>query len=163
MGRCDFSVCLIIAFGLVFNAVQANSIADAVQGAFGVQKIWVGIILAVLTGIVIFGGIRQIAQVAEYVVPFMAIAYLGMAFYVVIANITAVPGVIALIVKSAFGIEQAAGGIAGAMLNGVKRGLFSNEAGMGSAPNIAAVATPHRIILRARVLCRLWAYSSIRS
>lgn len=137
-----FSVCLIIAFGLVFNAVQANSIADAMQGAFGVEKIWVGITLAVLTGIVIFGGIRKIAQVAEYVVPFMAVAYLGMALYVVVANITAVPGVIALIVKSAFGIEQAAGGIAGAMLNGVKRGLFSNEAGMGSAPNIAAVATP---------------------
>ena len=137
-----FSICLIIAFGLVFNAVQANSIADAMQGAFGVDKIWVGIALAVLTGIVIFGGIRQIAQVAEYVVPFMAVAYLGMAVYVVIANITEVPGVLALIVKSAFGIEQAAGGVAGAMLNGVKRGLFSNEAGMGSAPNIAAVATP---------------------
>jgi len=137
-----FSVCLIIAFGLVFNAVQANSIADAMQGAFGLEKIWVGVALAVLTGVVIFGGIRQIAQVAEYVVPFMAVAYLGMAFYVVIANITEVPGVIALIVKSAFGIEQAAGGVAGAMLNGVKRGLFSNEAGMGSAPNIAAVATP---------------------
>lgn len=137
-----FSICLIIAFGLVFNAVQANSIADAMQGAFGIEKIWVGIALAVLTGIVIFGGVRQIAQVAEYVVPFMAVAYLGMALYVVLTNITAVPAVIALIVKSAFGIEQAAGGVAGAMLNGVKRGLFSNEAGMGSAPNIAAVATP---------------------
>jgi len=137
-----FSVCLIVAFGLVFNAVQANSIADAMQGAFGFGKIWVGIALAALTALIIFGGIRQIAQVAEYVVPFMAVAYLGMAIYVVIANITEVPGVIALIVKSAFGIEQAAGGVAGAMLNGVKRGLFSNEAGMGSAPNIAAVATP---------------------
>ncbi len=137
-----FSICLIITFGLVFNAVQANSIADAMQGAFGVEKLWVGVALAILTGIVIFGGIRQIAQVAEYVVPFMAVAYLGMALYVVIANITAVPGVIALIVKSAFGFEQAAGGVAGAMLNGIKRGLFSNEAGMGSAPNIAAVATP---------------------
>lgn len=137
-----FSACLILAFGLVFNAVQANSIADAMQGAFGVDKIWVGITLAVLTGIVIFGGIRQIAQVAEYIVPFMAIAYLGMALYVLIANITAVPDVFVLIVRSAFGYEQAAGGIAGAMLNGVKRGLFSNEAGMGSAPNIAAVATP---------------------
>lgn len=137
-----FSVCLIIAFGLVFNAVQANSIADAMQGAFGVGKLWVGVALAVLTAVVIFGGIRQIAQVAEYVVPFMAVAYLCMAIYVVIVNFAEVPGVIALIVKSAFGIEQAAGGVAGAMLNGVKRGLFSNEAGMGSAPNIAAVATP---------------------
>jgi len=122
--------------------VQANSIADAMQGAFGVEKIWVGIALAALTAVVIFGGIRQIAQVAEYVVPFMAVAYLGMALYVVMANLTAVPGVLALIVKSAFGLEPAVGGVAGAMLNGVKRGLFSNEAGMGSAPNIAAVATP---------------------
>jgi len=137
-----FSVCLIVAFGLVFNAVQSNSIADAMQGAFGVEKVWVGVALAVLTALIIFGGIRQIAQVAEYIVPFMAVAYLGMAVYVVLANITEVPGVIALIVKSAFGLEQAAGGVAGAMLNGVKRGLFSNEAGMGSAPNIAAVATP---------------------
>ena len=137
-----FSVCLIIAFGLVFNAVQANSIADAMQGAFGFGKIWVGVALAVLTAVVIFGGIRQIAQVAEYVVPFMAVAYLGMAVYVLLVNITEVPGVLAHIVGSAFGFEEAAGGVAGAMLNGVKRGLFSNEAGMGSAPNIAAVATP---------------------
>ena len=76
----------------------------------------------------------------------MAVIYLLVALYVVIVHITEVPGVLALIVKSAFGFEEAAGGIAGgvaaAMLNGVKRGLFSNEAGMGSAPNIAAVATP---------------------
>ena len=141
-----FSVCLIISFGLVFNAVQANSIADAIQSAFGVEKLWTGIALAVLAGIIIFGGIRSIARVAEFVVPFMAIAYLAVALYVVAVNITEVPAVLALIVKSAFGIDQAAGGVAGgvaaAMLNGVKRGLFSNEAGMGSAPNIAAVATP---------------------
>ncbi|MGB6117021.1 MAG: alanine/glycine:cation symporter family protein [Mesorhizobium sp.] len=137
-----FSVSLIIAFGLVFNAVQSNSIADAMQGAFGIDKLWVGIALAALTALIIFGGIRQIAQVAEYVVPFMAVAYLGMALFVVLTNLGEVPGAIMLILKSAFGIEQAAGGIAGAMLNGVKRGLFSNEAGMGSAPNIAAVATP---------------------
>lgn len=141
-----FSVCLLVVFGLVFNAVQANSIADAVQGAFGVPKIWVGVAVAALTALVIFGGVKKIAQVAEYIVPFMAVAYLGMAIYVVVVNITAVPGVLALIVKSAFGLEPAIGGFTGgvavAMLNGVKRGLFSNEAGMGSAPNIAAVATP---------------------
>ncbi|WGF86968.1 alanine/glycine:cation symporter family protein [Marinivivus vitaminiproducens] len=137
-----FSVCLIIAFGLVFNAVQANSIADAMEGAFGFPKIAVGIALAALSAIVIFGGIRAIARWAEIIVPFMAVAYLLVAIYVVIANITLVPGVIATIIASAFGFDQAVGGIAGAMLNGVKRGLFSNEAGMGSAPNIAAVATP---------------------
>jgi len=138
-----FSVCLILAFGLVFNAVQANSIADAMQGAFGAPKLMVGVVIAVLAGVVIFGGIRQIARVAEFIVPFMAVAYLLAALYIMAINISEVPGVLALIVKSAFGLEEAAGGVAGAMLNGVKRGLFSNEAGMGSAPNIAAVATPN--------------------
>jgi AGCS family alanine or glycine:cation symporter len=141
-----FSVCLILSFGLVFNAVQANSIAEAMQGAFGVPKVVVGLAIAAAAGIIIFGGLRQIARVAEFVVPFMAIAYLLAAIYVVITNIAAVPGVIAMIISSAFGLQEAAGGIAGgiaaAMLNGVKRGLFSNEAGMGSAPNIAACATP---------------------
>ncbi len=141
-----FSLCLILSFGLVFNAVQANSIADAFEGAFGVSKLGTGIALAILSGIIIFGGIRRIAQVAEYVVPFMAAAYLAVALYAVAINIGEVPGMLATIVASAFGFAPAAGGLAGslaaAMLNGVKRGLFSNEAGMGSAPNIAAVATP---------------------
>ena len=137
-----FSVCLILAFGLVFNAVQANSIADAMQGAFGFDKLWVGVALAALTGIVIFGGIKQIARVAEIIVPFMAVIYLLVALYVVIVHIGEVPGVLGTIVQSAFGLDAAGGGLAGALLNGVKRGLFSNEAGMGSAPNIAAVATP---------------------
>jgi alanine or glycine:cation symporter, AGCS family len=141
-----FSACLILSFGLVFNAVQANSIADAMVGAFGVPKIATGVVLAVLTAIVIFGGIRKIAAVAEYVVPFMAAGYLLVALFVVMANIGEVPGLLAYIVGSAFGLQEAAGGVTGglaaAMLNGVKRGLFSNEAGMGSAPNIAAAATP---------------------
>jgi AGCS family alanine or glycine:cation symporter len=137
-----FSVCLILAFGLVFNAVQANSIADAFQGAFGFDKLWVGVGLAALTAAVIFGGIRQIARVAEWIVPFMAVIYLAVALYVVITNFAEVPGMLGMIVQNAFGFGAATGGIAGALLNGVKRGLFSNEAGMGSAPNIAAVATP---------------------
>ncbi len=141
-----FSICLLISFGLVFNAVQANSIADAMQGAFGIPKIGTGLVLAALTGVIIFGGIAAIARVAEYVVPFMALSYLGVAAYVVAIHITEVPAMVGTIIGSAFGLTQAAGGVAGsiaaAMLNGVKRGLFSNEAGMGSAPNIAAVATP---------------------
>lgn len=141
-----FSVCLILSFGLVFNAVQANSIADAMQGAFGAPKLVVGLVLAALTGVIIFGGLRQIARVAEIVVPFMAGAYLLLAIIVLVLNIGAVPGVIGSIIASAFGLQEAAGGVTGglaaAMLNGVKRGLFSNEAGMGSAPNIAACATP---------------------
>src|SRR5690606_6050535 len=123
-----------------------NSIADAVEVAFGVPKLGVGVGVAVLSGIVIFGGIRQIARVAEFVVPFMAGAYLLMAIFVLIQNWSEVPEVIVTIVASAFGWQEAAGGITGgmmaAMMNGVKRGLFSNEAGMGSAPNIAAVAVP---------------------
>lgn len=142
-----FSVCLILSFGLVFNAVQANSIADAMEGAFGLPKIATGLGLALLTAVVIFGGIRQIAQVAEYVVPFMAGIYLFVAVIVVILNITEVPSMLWHIIGNAFGLVEAAGGVAGgvaaAMLNGIKRGLFSNEAGMGSAPNIAAAATPN--------------------
>ncbi len=141
-----FSVCLLVVFGLVFNAVQANSIAEAMEGAFGFPKLAVGIAVALVTAIVIFGGIRKIAQVAEYVVPFMAFAYLLVALYVLVVNIAEVPAMLVLIVESAFGFGAAGGGVAGgmaaAMLNGVKRGLFSNEAGMGSAPNIAAVAVP---------------------
>ncbi|WP_341218052.1 sodium:alanine symporter family protein [Neptunomonas phycophila] len=138
-----FSVALIIAFGLVFNAVQANSIAGAMEGAFGAPKMGVGIVVALLAGVVIFGGIQKVAKVSAVIVPIMAGLYLLLAIYVVIMNITEVPGVLALIVKSAFGFEEAVGGVAGAMLNGIKRGLFSNEAGMGSAPNIAAVAVPN--------------------
>ncbi|MFO1142866.1 MAG: sodium:alanine symporter family protein [Amaricoccus sp.] len=141
-----FSACLILSFGLVFNAVQANSIADAMAGAFGVPKLATGLVVAAVTGVVIFGGIHAIARVAEYVVPFMAGIYLLVALYVLVTHLSLVPGMIAHIVGNAFGFAEVGGGVAGgvaaAMLNGVKRGLFSNEAGMGSAPNIAAAATP---------------------
>ncbi|AXX91249.1 sodium:alanine symporter family protein [Malaciobacter molluscorum LMG 25693] len=141
-----FSISLIIAFGLIFNAVQANSIAEAVSTAFDIDKMYVGYTIALVAALVIFGGIKGIAKIAEIVVPFMAIVYLLLAVFTMIVNYDAVPGIIALIVKSAFGLQEAVGGVTGgvvaALLNGVKRGLFSNEAGMGSAPNIAAVATP---------------------
>jgi alanine or glycine:cation symporter, AGCS family len=141
-----FSFFLILTFGLVFNAVQANSIADAMVGAFGIPKLATGLVLAAITAVVIFGGIRQIATVAEYLVPFMAGGYLLVALIVLAMNIGAVPGMLWHIIGNAFGFAEAAGGVTGgvaaAMLNGVRRGLFSNEAGMGSAPNIAAAATP---------------------
>src|SRR5690606_40090626 len=128
------------------NAVQVESIATAMEGAFADAKFGVGIVIAVLAGVVVFGGLRVIVRFAEFVVPFMAGAYVLLALIVMAMNITEVPGILALIVKSAFGLEEAAGDAAGsitaAMLNGIKRGLFSNEAGMGSAPNIAATATP---------------------
>jgi AGCS family alanine or glycine:cation symporter len=126
--------------------VQANSIADAMVGAFGVPKLVTGLALAALTAVVIFGGIRKIATVAEYVVPFMAGVYLLAAIYVLLTNLAEVPAMLGHIVGQALGLQEAVGGVTGgvaaAMLNGVKRGLFSNEAGMGSAPNIAAAATP---------------------
>ncbi|ABU69947.1 sodium:alanine symporter [Vibrio campbellii ATCC BAA-1116] len=143
-----FSVFLIIAFGLVFNAVQANSIANAMSTAFGWDDLYVGIAVVALSAVVIFGGIKRIAKVAELIVPVMALAYLVLALFVMFSNLDKLPDVLVLIFKSAFGLQEAAAGglgyaIAQAMINGIKRGLFSNEAGMGSAPNAAASATPY--------------------
>ncbi|UUM31121.1 alanine/glycine:cation symporter family protein [Vibrio japonicus] len=143
-----FSIFLIIAFGLVFNAVQANSIAGAMNAAFGWNETYVGVAVVLLSAVVIFGGIKRIARVAEMIVPAMALAYLVLALFVMFMNIEKLPAVLTLIFKSAFGLQEAAAGglgyaIAQAMINGIKRGLFSNEAGMGSAPNAAASATPY--------------------
>lgn len=143
-----FSIFLIIAFGLVFNAVQANSIAQASAVAFNLKPMHVGIALAILSSLVIFGGIRAIARVAEKVVPLMAAIYLLLALWVIAQNIEHMPAILLLVFKSAFGLQEAAAGTIGygisqAMTQGVQRGLFSNEAGMGSAPNAAASATPY--------------------
>ncbi|EGQ7934939.1 sodium:alanine symporter family protein [Vibrio vulnificus] len=143
-----FSIFLIIAFGLVFNAVQANSIANAMQNAFGWENAYVGVVIVMLSGVIIFGGIKRIARTAELIVPVMALAYLALALFVMFSNLEKLPDVLMLIFKSAFGLQEAAAGglgyaIAQAMINGIKRGLFSNEAGMGSAPNAAASATPY--------------------
>ncbi|ATC95980.1 alanine/glycine:cation symporter family protein [Pseudoalteromonas tunicata] len=143
-----FSLCLILAFGLVFNAVQSNSIAAAFEVAFDLPKHYVGIALVIGSAFIIFGGIKTISRFAEAVVPAMAGVYLLVALYIVAINITALPDVAMLIFKSAFGLEQAGAGAIGygitqAMIQGIKRGLFSNEAGMGSAANAAATATPN--------------------
>lgn len=136
-----FSILITICFGLVFNSVQSNTISLALNQAFGINRIVVGVALTIITSIIIFGGIHRIAKVSEIIVPIMAVAYILIALFVVITNITKVPGLIALIVENAFGAKQAVGGsIGGALLIGIKRGLFSNEAGMGSAPNAAATA-----------------------
>lgn len=137
-----FAICLILAFGLAFNGVQSNSIAAALNTAFGTNNYWVGIILALSVAPIIFGGMRAVSRVAEFIVPFMAIGYLIVAIYVIAINVDLLDEVFLSIIKSAFGIEQAASGALGAaMMQGIKRGLFSNEAGMGSAPNAAATAT----------------------
>ena len=136
-----YAVCLIAAFALGFNAFQGNTVAGAAQDSMGIDRIWTGGLLAVLTGFVVYGGIKRIAKVADVVVPIMAIGYIGMALLIVLINIGDIPAVFSLIVKNAFGFEEAVGGGMGAAVaNGLRRGLFSNEAGLGSAPNVAAVA-----------------------
>ena len=112
------------------------------QEAFGWSPVWVGGVLAALGLYIVFGGIQRIAQVSAVLVPVMAVGYLLLAIVIIVMNIGLIPHVFKLIVLDAFGIEQIAGGGIGAtIMNGVKRGLFSNEAGEGSAPNVAATAT----------------------
>lgn len=137
-----FAISITITYGFIFNAVQANTISIAFEDSFGMNRVVVGIVLAVLTAIIVFGGLKRIVSFTQVVVPVMAILYILLALIVVILNISELPSVFVLIIKSAFGLEEAfAGMIGAAIMNGVKRGLFSNEAGMGSAPNAAATAS----------------------
>lgn len=142
-----FAVLITISFGIVFNAVQSNTITIAFENSFGTNRLVVGVIMAIGFSIIIFGGVKTIAKMAEYIVVFLAVAYIGIALFVMITNITELPGVVKTIISHAFGIEQFAGGTMGAVImEGIKRGLFSNEAGMGSAPNAAAAAvTTHPV------------------
>ena len=138
---CIFAVAIIAQFGLTNNMVQANTISSAFGEAFHIPPVLMAIALCVLSLAVVFGGIQRISKVCSYIVPFMALAYLGIALWIVVTNITAIPKVMGIIVGSAFGFRQAAGGAVGmAILMGFKRGIFSNEAGEGSAPNAAATA-----------------------
>lgn len=141
-----FAVSLLLTYGLIFSSVHANAMAQALGDAFGFSQAQIATGLVLLTAVIIFGGLRSVARFAEWAVPFMAVGYLGLALWVVATHLAEVPAVLSLVVRSAFGLEPAAGGVLGgiaaAMLNGVKRGLYSNEAGMGSAPNVAAAATP---------------------
>ncbi len=137
-----FSVLTIVTFGFAFNTVQSNTICEAFENAFGIDNLYMGIALTVSTLIIIFGGIQRIAKVSSVVVPIMAVGYILLAFTVVVLNITDIPEIISLIIKNAFGTEQiVGGGMGAAVMQGIKRGLFSNEAGMGSAPNAAATAS----------------------
>ncbi|MCM3456188.1 alanine:cation symporter family protein [Heyndrickxia oleronia] len=136
-----FAILISLTFGLAFNSVQANTITSAFHQSFGINKIVIAIVLALVTAVIIFGGIKRIARVAELMVPVMAGAYILIALFIMVTNITEIPGIFKLIFESAFGIKEIAGGAVGAaMMEGIKRGLFSNEAGMGSAPNAAATA-----------------------
>ncbi|WP_054957650.1 alanine/glycine:cation symporter family protein [Paenibacillus dakarensis] len=137
-----FAILITLSFGLVFNAVQSNTISVAFKNSFGIDRLTLGVIMAVCFAVIIFGGVKRIAKWSEWIVVVLAVAYVGTALFIVTVNITKLPEVLSLIVKSAFGLEQAFGGAIGAaLMNGIKRGLFSNEAGMGSAPNAAATAS----------------------
>ena len=136
-----FAVLITITFGFAFNSVQSNTMSAALESAFAVKPWLSGTIISVLTLIIIFGGVQRIATISSIIVPIMAVGYILLALFVVLSNIDRIPTVIGQIIGNAFGWHQAVGGgIGAALMQGIKRGLFSNEAGMGSAPNAAATA-----------------------
>ena len=135
------SILLLVTFGFGFNAVQSYTVASSLHDTFGLPTHISGLALVAVIALIIFGGIKRIAKFADVLVPVMAFSYIAMALFVIGSNVELIPQTLVLIVKSAFGLEPAfAGGIGAAIIMGVKRGLFSNEAGLGSAPNVAAVA-----------------------
>src|SRR5699024_3674599 len=141
-----FSVAIAFTFGFVYNAFQTNALSESLATSFGndsfIFRAIVVIIITVVSGFVIFVVVKRIASMTQVIVPFMSIAYLIIGLYVVITNIDAVLTVIYVIVSHALGFQQIAGaGLGAAMMQGIQRGLFSNEAGEGSAPNAAATAT----------------------
>ncbi|MFQ3792872.1 alanine/glycine:cation symporter family protein [Staphylococcus nepalensis] len=142
-----FAVLITVTFAFVFNTVQSNTIAESLKTQYNISPIVTGIILAIVTAIIIFGGVRSIATLSSIIVPVMAIVYIGLVAVILILNYDQIIPMIGTIIKSAFGFEQVTGGAVGAaILQGIKRGLFSNEAGMGSAPNAAATAAaPHPV------------------
>lgn len=142
-----FALLITVTFAFVFNTVQSNTIAESLKTQYNVSPIITGVILAIITAIIIFGGVRSIATLSSIIVPVMAIIYIGLVAVILIFNYDQIIPMIATIIKNAFGFEQATGGAIGAaVLQGIKRGLFSNEAGMGSAPNAAATAAaPHPV------------------
>ena len=137
-----FAVLITLTFGLAYNSIQSNTICGAMHEAFGWNPAVVGIVLTTMALIIVFGGIHRIANVSSVLVPVMAIGYFLLVVVIIVMNIQSVPHVLKIIVSDAFGLRQSAGGMIGAaIMNGVKRGLFSNEAGEGSAPTVAATAT----------------------
>ena len=137
-----YAVLITVTFCMAYISIQSNTICGAMQGAFGVKPWVMGILLVVLSTACVFGGINRIAKVSSIFVPVMAVLYILLAVVILAVNIQLVPRMFALIIENAFGFRQFTGGTFGAMMmTGIKRGLFSNEAGMGSAPNAAASAS----------------------
>ncbi|HHQ4052855.1 TPA: alanine/glycine:cation symporter family protein [Citrobacter freundii] len=146
-----FAIFLLIAYGLIFNSVQANSVSRALEFAFDIPPLASGISLALLSLLAIVGGIKGVARLMQWFVPLMALLWVGCSIAICLWHIGQIPEIIVTIVKSAFGWQEAAAGAAGytlsqAIASGFQRGMFSNEAGMGSTPNAAASAAswpPH--------------------
>lgn len=140
-----YSILLLITFGMAFVALQSFTASSSLADAFGIPVLWSGLAMTAIVGFTIFGGVKRIATVTEIVVPLMAIAYIVVALVVVALHIDRVPQALQIILAGAFGLDPAiGGGIGAAITMGVRRGLFSNEAGLGSGPNVAAVAwVPH--------------------
>ncbi|WP_434660208.1 alanine/glycine:cation symporter family protein [Klebsiella sp. MISC125] len=146
-----FSILLLIAYGVIFNTVQANSVAHAMEYAFHLPEIITGSVLAILTLLVIVRGIRGVARLMQWVVPVMALLWVMASLVIGLWHFTALPTIFETIFRCAFGWQEAAAGAVGytisqALTSGFQRGMFSNEAGMGSTPNAAAAAAswpPH--------------------
>ncbi len=137
-----FAILIAVTFGFAFNSVQSNTICAAAEHAFGWGNLEIGAILTFFTLIIIFGGIQRIAKVSSIIVPIMALGYIILALGIVLFNINHLPNVFEIIITNAFGFDSIlGGGVGAALMQGIKRGLFSNEAGMGSAPNVAATAS----------------------
>jgi len=136
-----FAIVTIISTGFLLPGVQSNSISVAVESAFHLSPGITGIGIAGLLAVIIIGGVKRISTVAEYVVPFMAGAYILMALVIIGINFSQIPAVIGLIIKAAFNLDATFGAVVGMAISwGVKRGIYSNEAGQGTAPHAAAAA-----------------------
>jgi len=138
-----FSLCLFLGYGLTFSAMQANTIADALNNTFTIPREYSGAVIAILAGSIVIGGLRSIARFAELIVPFMGLAFVATALIITLMNVELLPAMFMDIFYSAFGLNEAGAGALGAAIkNGVQRGLYSNEAGAGSVPHAAAGASP---------------------
>jgi alanine or glycine:cation symporter, AGCS family len=136
-----FAFVTVLATGVLLPGVQANSIASGIDNAFNISPTITGIALIVFLAVIIFGGVKRMASVAEFVVPFMALGYILVALIIVFMNASQIPDMIKLIFSSAFGSNAAFGGIIGSAITwGVKRGIYSNEAGQGTAPHASSAA-----------------------
>ena len=136
-----FAIVSVISAGVLLPGVQANSVADGIKNAFNLETWVTGVGLVLIFAAIVFGGVKRIAKFTEYIVPFMAIGYMLIAVIIIVVDFKNLPDVIALVFKSAFNMEAGFGAVFGLAVQwGVKRGIYSNEAGQGTAPHIAAAA-----------------------